>query len=154
MKTTLAILIVILTAAISRCQLVTNWVAAAPNFRDVNGQLYNSNESVLWHLIDGECTATKGGSVAVRVNTDYGSMPALHGKPTTPAEIASPYAKHDQMIVLLNYPKVAIGDNVYCTAMCVGFTNLHKGDYQLWDCGTLHRVAVVTTNAAPQHVSH
>lgn len=44
--------------AAAASNVVTNWTTAAPNYRQVNGALYDVQRSTLFHLLSGTCTAT------------------------------------------------------------------------------------------------
>src|SRR5260221_2789928 len=63
----LRIFFALLTSVVAGfCQTVTtNWVTAAPNFREVNGKLYNIEKSTNWITIWGECRATLTNGIVI-----------------------------------------------------------------------------------------
>jgi hypothetical protein len=135
MKSKLFAVFMLLFSIGAPAQPVTNWITTAPEFREVGGQVYNVNRSQLFHLLSGTCTATRPGVASVEIASDF----QISGNAaTTPS----------QEIVVLHCAGATVGQTLTFNAIQVGVTNLPRGDYQLWDCGTPHRVAVVTTNVA------
>lgn len=110
---------------------VTNWITAAPNFREVGGQLYNVEKSKLFHnLYGGECNETSKDWVSV-------AMPSEQ-----PADF---FYWHGQTIILVNYPTQAtVGEKITGYALRVGETNIGNQRWELWDYGKPHLVASIS----------
>jgi hypothetical protein len=114
----------------------------------VNGKLYNTKRSVLWHFYSGETTAAlSSNSIILQVSK---LVPAAYrigaytgrGIPIAWEEV--PGIK----LVMLNCPEkeMAVGEKVSLMAMQIGTTNCNGEVLRLLDCGKPHIVAVVTTN--------
>jgi hypothetical protein len=145
----------------------TNWITAAENFREVNGQLYNTERSVLWTGFQGECLEVLTNAIAISTftiepiyqaatTTEY--VPTGEFSPDKPVLVATKVQVGEKKvpgrkIILHNYPAnlyAAAGQTISFRAIKVGTSN-YKGDtLELWDYGTPHVVMVVTTNYPPQ----
>jgi hypothetical protein len=141
MKIVPLLIAIVFVAISSPAQLVTNWITAAPNFREVDGKLYNVEKSALFHQFHGICEGVStNNSIAVTPRQDesedirwYVSGKGFHWQ--------------GQTIVVQNYPtnsQPAKGVDVGGYAMKVGTISLKSGVYELWDYGTPHRVAQIT----------
>jgi hypothetical protein len=49
--------------------ILTNWLTAASSFREVNGQLYNTESSILWTNFQGECLKVLTNDLAISTFT-------------------------------------------------------------------------------------
>lgn len=135
MKTTLLFLF-LSSAAVLGQTTVTNYVTAAPTFREVNGQLYNIEASRVWHRVAGKVKSVQNGGLLVFApQGNTGNV---------------------ERCFVVNYEDktgngVANGDWIETPCMRAGVTNvLYRGNpetFELWDCGKPHVVAVITTNA-------
>jgi hypothetical protein len=104
--------------------VVTNRVRAVEWYRDVDGKLYNTQKSQVWHLISGKVATAENGGLIVELQ--------------------------DQNIFLKNYSaKIADGKPVNVRAMEAGVTNVEGFTLHVWDCGTPHFVSMVKTNFVP-----
>ena len=123
------------TNIIYKLVVTTNHVQAASWFREVNGQLYNTQASTRWHYVDGKVYSIQDGGIVVviRLRADLGF-------------------KH---VFVKNYTDtsgngVAKDQFIHPWAMQVGTTNIfYAGNdetFEVWDCGTLHFADVNTTN--------
>jgi hypothetical protein len=141
----------------------TNWIAAVPSFRDVNGKLYNTERSALWQSFNGKCLNVSTNQILIETYTvepieeaTTASIPErnylgqITGHRTVPRTIQVgtkevPGIKR----VVCNYPlnlNPAVGQKLSFRAMQNG-TIKHAGDtLELWDCGKPHAVMVVSTN--------
>ncbi len=148
MKTLFLIVTGVLITCAAHCQTVTNWVTAAPNFREVNGQLYNVQRSALFHEIKGVCISTRTNTIGVSTIDETETVKESNLELLRLGlKTGNDFYWHGQAIVLLNYPDATIGARISGYAMRVGTTNLPHGAYELWDYGTPHHIAVITTNS-------
>jgi hypothetical protein len=128
----------------------TNRVKAAPNFREVNGQLYNNTRSKQWEKIDGKIVTVLSNAIVfqqiTRVPDTYGQN--IYGTRTVTSFKETPGLK----LVVRNYPtkNAAVGELMWVKVMRVGTTNYNGDTLELWDYGTPHIAMVVTTNYPPK----
>jgi hypothetical protein len=115
----------------------TNWVTAAPQFREVNGELYNTEKSIKFQLFEGKIETVLTNAIVLQKEwTSYD----LDG---------SPRWNFGDKIFITNFPASldpTTGSIKGGRAMRVGTINFEGDVLQLWDYGTPHRVMVVTTN--------
>jgi hypothetical protein len=148
MKTVTLLIAVVFVVILSPAQPVTNWITAAPNFREVDGKLYNVEKSKLFHEFHGKCEGVSSNSIAVTPIQDKSVTPVTAAN--NPAFVTFLEGKgfwDGQTIIVRNYPTnnlPAKGVDVGGYAMKVGTIELKSGVYELWDYGTPHRVAQVT----------
>ncbi len=132
------------------CQTVTtNWVTAAPNYREVTGKLYNIEKSTNWIMIWGECQQTLTNGIIIRTSESPEQNYATRtGNPVGP--VYYPGFPYESLIYLKNYPTnlpTAWGSKVNIRVLWVGINTLQNGErLQTYDCGTPHVVAVLKTN--------
>lgn len=118
--------------------LTTNWVTAAPNFREFNGELYNVELSKSWHSISGTIQDISGQDILV--NATILTADAREGF-------------EDKSVIVKHFPgEKAMGNHIEIRAIHAGTAEWtlsgtrDKEIYQLWDYGLPHRVMVVVTN--------
>jgi hypothetical protein len=140
----------------------TNYVVAASNFREVDGQLYNVNQSVKWqpvrchfqnyygefavfkkveHVKIGEYEAHETHNVGLG---DVGAYSAPV-KRTVWSDVET------EVFLVKHFPvaQIAKGAELNPRLMQVGETNYEGQIVGLYDCGAPHIVPVVTTHAPP-----
>jgi hypothetical protein len=134
--------------------LSTNLVAAAPSFREVNGQLYNTERSTLWTSLKGRCldVGTNGIEIVLIVPTydRADSSPEWNGWAGPPNQMVV-VGEHesDKIIFVKNYPtnrNIAVTQQISFRAMQAGTINYKGVVLELWDYGKPHIAMVVTTN--------
>jgi len=146
--------------------IATNWVTAVPYFREVNGQLYNTERSVLWTNFQGDILKVLTDEIVVSTFTMepvyktepvkipiYNNLGVTTGYRLVRTQVQTGEKKvRGRKIVLSHYPAnlaPAVGQTVSFRAMRVG-TSIYKGDVlELWDYGTPHVMMVVSTNSGP-----
>ena len=139
--------------------ITTNQITAAPNFRVVNGQLYNTEKSQLWKSMTGDCLAVSTNGLLVqlfKIDRIYsrGSMsdnqaPGAYSSGPHGQRLRQERKTPLQQIVLVNYPEQlqpAVGQRLSFSAMRAGNTNAGDQVLECWDYGLRHVVSVITTN--------
>ena len=143
---------------------VTNYVAANESFKRVEGKLYNVTNSVLWKLLNGECTyVARNGVVVQQFRTEVNQVYVprnykrdIFGAPSGPTRMLSSETVTKvptQKVFLRNYTDmqaVAVGSQISAHAMLVGTIDVEGERLECWDCGTRILVPVtskVTTRA-------
>lgn len=152
-------------AQTSRTNVVvtTNYVTAVDWYRDVSGQLYNTKASILWTNFQGEVLNVSTNQIVIstftmepiyQAATTTKYVPTGEFSPDKPVLAATKvkvgeHKVQGRQIVLRNYPAnfyAAVGKTISFRAMLVGTANYRDNTLELWDYGTPHRVAVVSTN--------
>lgn len=133
----------------------TNWITAAPNFREVNGQLYNTAVSTNWPEV--RCKfKNKLGSLSVflkvkrvktgerEVNEPYNVGLGSVGSGYHIRQRAIYEDRDGAVILVKNCPEenILTGREFEPRMMLVGNTNYEGNVVAIYDCGTPHRVAV------------
>lgn len=137
--------------------VTTNIVTAAPSFRIVNGQLYNTDLSTNFATLEGRCIAVQTNGVIVqqfqvKQTTVY---------PTNAAELAVALANRPVQLIkeevvpgsrffIRNFPDKplpVVGSLITARAMRDGVYTYKTEVIELWDYGTPNRTVVVTTNS-------
>ncbi|HXR47413.1 MAG TPA: hypothetical protein VN784_08215 [Candidatus Limnocylindrales bacterium] len=143
----------------------TNFVTAVPWFREVNGQLYNIQRSVLWQTLYGDILKVSTNELVVSTFTmepvyeaattsrevdNY--MGGIGGYRQVPTQLQTGEKKvYGAKIIVLDCPEnlnPAVAETIQLRVMRVGTTNYNGDVLELWDCGTPHVLKVVTTNYA------
>lgn len=136
----------------------TNVVTALPSFREVNGQLYNTELSVSWQKFQGRCLRVTTNGVVVEILTPvYGRLDESpgwieHGEQigmNPSQQVLLRYDGSGKLIFLTNYPSAlqpAATQEFSFRAMKTGTVDFDDNKFELWDYGTPHVVMVVTTN--------
>lgn len=141
----------------------TNYTQAVSWYREVNGQLYNTQRSIRFESIEAEVKVVYGNAVLFYWTKKKPIYGKTHSDPlvsegnflgSASGQIAAaqrPIIGYETIfsknILALNYPTIAAsGEKVLFRAMQVGTTNFDGKPIELWDCGTPHVVPVVTTN--------
>ena len=145
----------------TRFEVVTNMVTADANFRIVNGKLYNRAKSNLWKVLQGECEQTTNDLIVIKTFT---TEPIYQASVTTgwshdglggstrvlqPTKVkVGDEKKWGIKIALRNYneTKPYIGKVIIVAGMQDGSVEIENETLELWDCGKVNVVAVVTTN--------
>jgi hypothetical protein len=134
--------------------LTTNFVTAAPFFREVNGQLYNTSRSSLWKLLKGRCAWVHTNYVAFyTIIPDFGNagdQPGWNGWDGSPY-IKVQIGEHEDGSIFLvrNFPT-----NLLNSSLTQSFRVFHIGivqntdgqPFDVWDYGKPHVVSIVGTN--------
>lgn len=142
-------------------QLSTNMVSASPNFRRVNGQLYNTEKSKLWENVTGTVISKAGGILIIETYVEQkqslhlaarptggGNAGAYVGGPTPPVAVQK-WREPGPTIAITNIPDYATlaeGNAIDTEVMRVGVLDSGGHTLELWDRGTLNRALVITTN--------
>lgn len=116
----------------------TNWVTTAPQFRDVNGQLYNTERSTNFQYFVGNVVKVLTNAVALQKQWESFNPHTGQWQKYT-----------SDKIFITNFPasfEATTGSNQHGKAMKIGIINFDGDVLQLWDYGTPHRVKVVSTN--------
>lgn len=143
--------------------VTTNWLTSVPYYREVNGQLYNTDRSTLWKDFQADVmdVSTNGlllqtftmkpvyeaSTTSIPTHDFMGSITGYRTVPTT-VQVATQKIP-DLKFFLRNYPPgliPAVGQEISFRAMQVGTIDQDGSTFQLWDYGTPHVVMVVTTN--------
>jgi hypothetical protein len=141
----------------------SNWIAAAGNFREVNGQLYNTERSVLWRSFNGKCLQVLTNGILIQTYTNeqtFETVTISRSVPdlmrggvrtvTSPEKIPTDIKQVPEMkLILQNYPtnpKPTVFLSIPFRAFRVGTTDFNGEKLEVWDYGTPHFVMVVTTN--------
>ena len=117
----------------------TNYVQSVPWYRDVNGQLYNTEKSSKFAQITGAVNETGPGYITLDWRkkeegiTQFGTVD--HGV-------------FDKKIMVVNcyYTNLVERQLISITAMRTGKTNIDGEVLEVFDCGTPHCVPVTITN--------
>jgi len=137
--------------------VTTNIVTAAPAFRIVNGQLYNTDLSTNFATLEGQCIAVLTNGVIVQQFQIRQTM----AYPTNAAELAVALANRPVQLVkeevipgkkffirnFPNEPLAVVGSPIVARAMRDGVFTYESEIIELWDYGTPNRAVVVTTNS-------
>jgi hypothetical protein len=143
--------------------VTTNWVTAVPYYREVNGQLYNIQRSILWQTLYGDILKVSTNEMVVSTFTTEpvyeaattsrevdNYMGGIAGYREVPTQVQTGDKKvYGAKIIVRNCPEnlePAVGETIQLRVMRVGTTNYDGDILELWDCGTPHVVMVVTTN--------
>jgi hypothetical protein len=143
--------------------LTTNLITAAADFREVNGKLYNTSRSILFHNLSGNCLNVLNETLLIQTFTLepieqavveqhpsqglYGFTGRYHSE-TTMVQTGTKETP-GPTIVLINYPinlEPAVGMKLNFRAIQTGVTNYDGQQLELWNYGTPHIVAVIKTN--------
>lgn len=159
MKATITILIMgCATVLAQQPVVVTNVVTAQPSFRIVNGQLYNTEKSILFKNLAGQCIAVFSNGIVVqqmeiqRIYTNVNVEPpelanALGFQPVK--RLISEQIVPGKKIFIRHYPDrplARIGNAITARAMRDGTFNYESETIELWDYGEPNRVFTVKTN--------
>lgn len=147
-------LILLLAADCCAQTLTTNWVQAAPNFREVGGKLYNIEKSTNFVVIEGDFEQKVEGGSLMNCYTlrSTGHMTGGDGS------FGSGHYVHGQ-IVRENEHEIFIrnvegspttGSKIKVKAMRVGNVDIDSKTLEAWDCGKPHVVPVIKPNSPPK----
>jgi hypothetical protein len=149
----------------------TNWVTAAPFFREVNHQLYNTQRSILWKDLQGDILSVSPNWIVISTFT----MKPIYQAATTSREVDNYWGgiagyrnvttqvhvgdekMPGQTILLKNYPdnlQAAVGQTIPFKALRTGTADYQGERLELWDYGTPHVVMVLATNPPPSAVGN
>lgn len=160
MKT--AALLILCLALAGYCQTVTtNYVTAPPNFRKVNGQLYNIDKSEKWLTVWIEpISQTTNGLKAMLLNPIYPDVtsPTNNQATDTPISsisisdlnLATPIGfQNNYQIFILNAPDLPRTKRISLRLMPLGTNTVNSESLEAWEFGKPYTVATVRTNAPP-----
>ena len=137
--------------------LTTNWITAVPWYREVNGQLYNTESSIKFENISADCRSVCSNGILLHwVKTQpiyksysWGSQNIGNfiGGGTERVKTGEK-VEFEKNIFVLHHPLqgVAEGQKLDFRAIRIGVTNFDSSTIELWDYGTPHRVMVISTN--------
>ncbi len=121
-------------------QAVTNYVQSDPDFRRVDGKLYNRAKSALWGFVDGRVIKVLPDGIIVEMER---RLPL--GSPYNSADIPG------RRLFIRNYPaRPPVAEDEYIPAirvMSIGTVEIGGATLRAYDYGTPNIVAVVRTNA-------
>ena len=139
----------------------TNIVAAAPNFREVDGQLYNIGLSKLWRMQSGKILEVQTNSVLLQTyaTNDVFENVLVPG-PGQPGytfgqgghfeqRLVSSHREPAKQIFINHYRIGSAEQEISVPAMQTGTSRINGAFYEIWDCGLPHSV----TNDVPAGVA-
>lgn len=169
MRTTILFFLLCISASAADTNRVavvtTNLVEAVPWFRELNGQLYNTQLSTRFKTIDGSVTDVFTNSALIFWQVKrpiYAPPPSdslvsegnfLGSSGTPPAPVIVGYKTvEEKNVLILNYspPELAVGQHISIRAMQIGTTNFNGERIELYDFGLPHKATVTTTNWVQQ----
>jgi hypothetical protein len=138
----------------------TNIVHAAPNFREVNGQLYNSSLSKFWKIQRGKIADVQENGIVLQTFTTNNVYQSVfiegHGTPGTFSGTSDHYEKRlmssdlvpAQRIFISHYSMGAVDQEISISAMKTGTVQIGGTVFEEWDCGLPH----IVTNIVSQKI--
>lgn len=140
----LIVMIILSAVFLAKAQVAaTNLITAAPNFREVDGKLYNIEKSVLWMDFSGRVYGVA--SNIIIIGRGYIGRLDSHESLVEGVNLVQ-----GRKVAIRNCTNgIAVGDQIKGRAMKVGVWDNSGSVLQLWDCGLPHRVAVLKTNIPP-----
>ncbi len=157
MKFSLTILLGGCLAAVAQPPMAsTNVLSVHPSFRIVNGQLYNTDKSILFSNLAGQCVAVLSNGVVIQqlairrsytnVNVDPPQLAnALGFQPTK--RLISEEIVPGKKLFIRNYPappSAKVGATIAARAMRDGTFNYESETLELWDHGAPGQVPSAT----------
>jgi hypothetical protein len=136
----------------------TNIVQAAPNFREVNGQLYNSSLSKLWKIQSGKIADVQDNGIILQTfttNKVYENVfVAGHGQPGSYSGTSDHYEKRlvssdlvpAQRLFIKNYRIGAVDQRITTPAMKTGTAKVGSSVLEEWDIGLPHVVTNIVSS--------
>jgi len=136
----------------------TNILQAAPNFREVNGQLYNSSFSKLWQIQTGKILEVQTNGVVLQTFTTnhvYENVfVAGQGTPGTYSGTSDHYVKRlvssdlvpEKRIFINHYHIGAVDQEISIPAMKTGTIQIRDTTFEQWDCGLPHFVTNIVSS--------
>jgi len=137
----------------------TNIVAAALNFREVDGQLYNISLSKLWKMQSGKILEVQTNSVLLQTySTNYVFEPVLVAGPGQPGFVIGHAGHYEQRLlssnlvlekqIFINHCRMGFADQeISVAAMQTGTSRINGTLYEVWDCGLPHFVTNVVSSS-------
>jgi len=138
----------------------TNIIQAAPNFREVNGQLYNISFSKLWKTLNGKISVVQENGVLIQTFTTNNvyQMVFVAGEGNAGAQGSSSdrYVKRlvsstlipDKRLFINHYRIGAVDQDISIPAMNTGTIQISGAVFEEWDCGLPH----IVTNIISQKI--
>lgn len=146
----------------AQSQVTTNLVEAHPDFRRVDGKLYNRKLSTLWRDVAGNFVKTKGDGIILqafeerKIHGPGVSVMAPNAGLFMNTNFIPPYSPvigvervKGGRIFVKNYPtspKPVTGSEIRCRALPVGTLDFEGETIAAYDYGSPNVVAVVKTN--------
>jgi hypothetical protein len=164
MKSQIAFLVFGLTSFLATAD-ETNWVMAAPWFREVDGKLYNTQRSVSFKPFSGQVERVLTNTIILQQISQQpiygeakpnslindGNFLGYSGVPIRP--VIGWNTVYGGKIFITNFPidlNTTVGSQVSGAAMPVGRCQINDENLVVWDYGTPHRVMVITTNSTAE----
>ncbi|HAO78191.1 MAG TPA: hypothetical protein DCQ92_04280 [Verrucomicrobia subdivision 3 bacterium] len=136
----------------------TNILQAAPNFREVNGQLYNSSYSKLWQIQTGKILEVQTNGVVLQTfttNNVYENLfVAGQGTPGTYSGTSDHYQKRlvssdlvpEKRVFINHYHIGAVDQEISVLAVKTGTIEIGGTTFEAWDCGQPHFVTNIVSS--------
>jgi hypothetical protein len=136
----------------------TNILQAAPNFREVNGQLYNSSFSKLWQIQTGKILEVQTNGVVLQTfttnNVYQNVFVAGHGTPGTFSGTSDHYEKRlvssdlvpEKRVFINHYHIGAVDQEISIPAMKTGTIQIGGNVLEAWDIGLPHFVTNIVSS--------
>jgi hypothetical protein len=136
----------------------TNILQAALNFREVNGQLYNSSLSKLWKTQAGKIADVQESGIVLQTFTTNNVYQSVfvkgHGQPGSFSGTSDHYEKKlvssdlvpAQRIFIKNYRIDAVDQTIAIPAMKTGTVKVGSTVLEEWDCGLPHLVTNIVSS--------
>jgi hypothetical protein len=138
----------------------TNILRAAPNFREVNGQLYNSSFSKLWKMQKGKILEVQTNGVVLQTYTTNNVYQNVfvegQGQPGSFRGTSDHYEKRlvssdlipEKRIFINHYKIGAVDQEISVPAIQTGTVQIGDTVFEEWDCGFPH----IVTNIVSQKI--
>jgi hypothetical protein len=136
----------------------TNIIQAAPNFREVNGQLYNSSMSTLWKVQHGKIADVQENGIVLQTFTTNNVYESVfvegRGQPGSYSGTSDHYEKRlmssdlvpAQRLFIKNYRIGAMDQEIAIPAMKTGTVKIGSTVLEEWDCGLPHIVTNIVSS--------
>lgn len=136
----------------------TNIVRAAPNFREVDRQLYNTSFSRLWKIKSGRILDVQPNGVVLQTFTTNKIYQSVfvegRGQPGSFGGTSDHYEKRlvssdlvpAQRIFINNYRIGAVDQEISIPAMQTGTVQIGGAIFEEWDCGLPHIVTNIVSS--------
>jgi hypothetical protein len=143
----------------------TNILQAAPNFREVNGQLYNSSLSKLWKTQAGKIADVQESGIVLQTFTTNNVYQSVfvkgHGQPGSFSGTSDHYEKKlvssdlvpEKRVFINHYHIGAVDQEISVPAMKTGTIQIGATTFEQWDCGLPHFVTNIVSSKVKEKLS-